>query len=194
VSARFINLSTYCFFVRRVPLGGGGGGDVVFIVCLFRLRGGRSRDAQTMIGRFLQVLFAVLDCPLARLVEPVWILYAIVIHMAIQKALGRYSPLAWTLSRMGEGERADNDNDDDADAEGETEVVKISNRLIGFMLLCEWLVANWYWFDARYEAALVAYVSAVGFFMARVLFVALVCTYLYDNLEEARLAKESKQK
>jgi len=143
-----------------------------------------SRDAQTMIGRFLEVLFFVLDCPLARLIEPIWILYAIVIHMAIQKALGRFSPLAWTLSRIGEAEGEDD----------EGEILKLSNRLIFSLLACSWLAANLYLFDARYEAALIAYTSAVGFFMMRIMLVSLLCTYLYDNLEEARLAKESKQK
>jgi len=79
-----------------------------------------------MIGRFLEVLFFVLDCPLARLIEPIWILYAIVIHMAIQKALGRFSPLAWTLSRIGEAEGEDD----------EGEILKLSNRLIFSLLAC----------------------------------------------------------
>jgi len=133
-----------------------------------------------MIGwlfRFLGVLFYVLDSPLVRLIEPVWILYAIVIQMAIQRALGRFSPLVWTLSRLDESD---------------SDVVKLDNRLICALLFCEWAVANFYWLDARYEAALVAYVGPVLFFTVRVLFTALFCTYLYDNLEEARLARESK--
>ena len=134
-----------------------------------------------MIGwlvRFLGVLFYVLDSPLARLIEPVWILYTIVIQMAIQGALGRYSPLSWTLWRLAEP--------------GESEVVRLDNRLIFFLLLCEWAVANFYWFDARYEAALVYYIGSVPFFAVRTLAAALLCTYLYDNLEEARRARESK--